>query len=120
MIFSLMIESNPRNRSTGVKGVTFSPKNSKDNPFKAHASRTDPLLANTIFIDRSIYPWGGTNLEICLTKTRCEALLLKSAFLSDPAYYEQVWLNKPIRAKTGNRGPLTRDDFPAELLETVL
>jgi hypothetical protein len=42
-----------------------------------------------------------------------------SAFLENPAYYEQVWWNKPIRAKTGNRGPLTREDFPAVLLETV-
>ena len=119
MIFSLMIETNPRNRSTGVKGVTWSPKNSKANPFKAHASRTDPRLVNCTLTDRSVYPWGGANLEICLTRSYCESLLLMSAFLENPAYYEQVWWNKPIRAKTGKRGPLTREDFPAVLLETV-
>jgi len=115
MIISLVVETNPRNRSTGIKGITYSPKFSPKTPFIPFTDRNS--VSGTVFADPIIYPWGGDRVEIANTHTKCEAILLRGIFESNPLHYEQVWLNKPILAKTGNRGPLTRDDFPPEFLE---
>jgi hypothetical protein len=115
-----MIETNPRNRSTGVKGITYSPKFSKKTPFIPFTDRNNTQVSSTVFADPIIYPWGGDRVEIANTISKCEAILLRAVFESDPLYYEQVWLNKPVLPKKGNRGPLTRTDFPAELLEMIV